>query len=78
MAILDKESKTFGRKQYHIQLSPGDVGEYVLLPGDPARSDRVAGYLENAKLVGNNREHRTFTDISRRKLDMILLSSKGL
>ena len=61
MAILDKESKTFGRKQYHIQLSPGDVGEYVLLPGDPARSDRVAGYLENAKLVGNNREHRTFT-----------------
>ena len=23
--------------QYHVQLKPGDVGRYVLLPGDPAR-----------------------------------------
>ena len=58
---LDKESKTLGKRQYHIQLSPGDIGEYVLLPGDPARSDRVASYLDDAKLVGNNREHRSFT-----------------
>ena len=59
--LLDKEAKTLGRKQYHIQLSPGDIGEYVLLPGDPARSDRVASYLDDAKLVGHNREHRSFT-----------------
>ena len=39
---LDKESKTLGKKQYHIHLKPGDIGKYVLLPGDPARSDRVA------------------------------------
>ena len=58
---LDKESKTAGKKQYHIHLKPGDIGNYVLLPGDPARSDRVAQYLENAELVANNREHRTFT-----------------
>ena len=25
-------------KQYHIQLKKGDVGKYVLLPGDPGRS----------------------------------------
>ena len=41
---LDKESKTAGKKQYHIHLKPGDIGKYVLLPGDPARSDRVAKY----------------------------------
>lgn len=58
---LDKESKTLGKKQYHIHLKPGDIGKYVLLPGDPARSDRVAEYLEDARLVANNREHRTFT-----------------
>ena len=58
---LDKESKTLGKKQYHIHLKPGDIGKYVLLPGDPARSDRVAKYLDNAELVANNREHRTFT-----------------
>ena len=32
---LDKESKTLGKKQYHIHLKPGDIGKYVLLPGDP-------------------------------------------
>ena len=24
-------------RQYHIQVAPGEVGEYVLLPGDPKR-----------------------------------------
>ena len=58
---LDKSAVTLGQKQYHIALSPGDIGDYVLLPGDPARSDRVAQYLEDAQLVGHNREHRSFT-----------------
>ena len=58
---LNKDEKTLGKRQYHIHLQPGDIGKYVLLPGDPARSDRVANYLEDAKLVANNREHRTFT-----------------
>jgi len=58
---LNKEEMTLGKRQYHIHCSPGDVGKYVLLPGDPKRSDIVAGYLEDAKLVADNREHRTFT-----------------
>ncbi len=61
MELLNKEEKTLGKRQYHIHLSPGEIGEYVLLPGDPARSDRVAKYLENAELMAMNREHRTFT-----------------
>ncbi len=59
--ILNKNEVTMGQKQYHIALSPGEIGEYVLLPGDPARSDIVATYLDDAKLMANNREHRTFT-----------------
>jgi uridine phosphorylase len=58
---LDKSAITKNTKQYHIELDVGDIGEYVLLPGDPARSDRVAKYLDDAKLVANHREHRTFT-----------------
>lgn len=58
---LDKKSVTLGQKQYHIALSPGDIGEYVLLPGDPARSDIAAKYLDDARLMASNREHRTFT-----------------
>ena len=23
--------------QYHLQIRPGDVGKYVILPGDPKR-----------------------------------------
>lgn len=61
MSILDKNEKTLGKKQYHIHVSPGEIGKYVLLPGDPARSDRVAAYLDDVELVANNREHRTFT-----------------
>lgn len=59
--MLNKDEKTIGKRQYHIHLSPGDIGEYVLLPGDPARSNRVAKYLDDAVLVAENREHRTFT-----------------
>lgn len=58
---IDKNAVTLGQKQYHIALEQGDIGEYVLLPGDPARSDIVAKYLDNAELKANNREHRTFT-----------------
>ena len=61
MGQFNKHEVTKGVKQYHIALSPGDIGEYVLLPGDPARSDRVAKYLDDAQLMANHREHRTFT-----------------
>ena len=61
MGQINKHEVTKGVKQYHIALSPGDIGEYVLLPGDPARSDRVAKYLDDAQLMANHREHRTFT-----------------
>jgi len=61
MPTLDKKRVTQGRPQYHVHLKPGDVGRYVLLPGDPARCDRVAVRLEDAVLVANHREYRTFT-----------------
>ncbi len=61
MSILNKNQVTKDAIQYHIALKPGDVGEYVLLPGDPARADIVAKFLDDAKFVANHREHRTFT-----------------
>jgi uridine phosphorylase len=61
MGVLNKAEVTLGQKQYHIALNVGDIGEYVLLPGDPMRSDRVAKYLDNPQFIAHNREHRTFT-----------------
>jgi len=46
---------------YHIQLRPGDAGRYVLLPGDPGRSERIAGYFDNPKFIASNREYCTWT-----------------
>ncbi len=47
--------------QYHIQLRPGDVGRYVLLPGDPKRCAKIAAYFDNPVLVADNREYVTYT-----------------
>ncbi|MGM9946462.1 uridine phosphorylase [Floccifex sp.] len=48
-------------KQYHIQLKPGDVGEYVLLPGDPKRCAIIAQYFDNPVFVADSREFVTYT-----------------
>ena len=48
-------------QQYHICCRPGDVGRYVLLPGDPFRTDYIASFLDDPKLVAHNREHKTWT-----------------
>lgn len=47
--------------QYHINMRSGDVGRYVLLPGDPGRTEIIASYFDDAQEVAHNREHRTFT-----------------
>lgn len=48
-------------KQYHIQCREGDVGRYVLLPGDPFRTDKIAAMFDDAELVAHNRECKTWT-----------------
>lgn len=48
-------------RQYHIGLRKGDVGKYVILPGDPKRCQKIAQYFENPQLVGDNREFVTYT-----------------
>ena len=44
-------------KQYHINVSKGDVGRYCILPGDPARCEKIAAYLDDPRHVGTNREY---------------------
>lgn len=56
-----KETLNARGEQYHICCKKGDVGRYVLLPGDPFRTDMIAAQLENPVLVAHNREHKTWT-----------------
>lgn len=48
-------------KQYHIQVAKGEVGRYVILPGDPKRCEKIARYLDDAALVADSREFVTYT-----------------
>ncbi len=48
-------------KLYHIQVAPGEVGKYVILPGDPKRCSKIAEYLEDPVLIADNREFVTYT-----------------
>lgn len=48
-------------RQYHIHCAPGEVGRYVILPGDPGRCASIAAYFDDAKLIAQNREYTTYT-----------------
>ena len=48
-------------RQYHIQVAKGEVGKYVLLPGDPKRCKLIAQYFDDPKLVADSREYVTYT-----------------
>lgn len=50
-----------GERQYHIDLAPGEVAEYILLPGDPDRTDRIATMLEDIEV---HRRHREFNSVT--------------
>lgn len=48
-------------KEYHTQVGPGDVGRYVIMPGDPKRCAKIAKHFDNAVLVADSREYVTYT-----------------
>jgi uridine phosphorylase len=50
-----------GERQYHIGLGPGELAEYILLPGDPERTAKIARLLDNVEL---ERHHREFASVT--------------
>ncbi|MDO5329541.1 MAG: uridine phosphorylase [Coriobacteriia bacterium] len=47
--------------QYHIRCKRGDVGKYVILPGDPGRCEAIAEHFDDAHHVAYNREFNIYT-----------------
>ncbi len=58
-----------GKRQYHIGLGPGELAEYILLPGDPDRTAHVARRLDSIELEGR---HREFASVTGRYRDLRL------
>jgi uridine phosphorylase len=55
MAIPD------GERQYHIGLGPGDLAEYILLPGDQDRTSVIASRFDSIELEHRHREFASAT-----------------
>ncbi|HVE14559.1 MAG TPA: nucleoside phosphorylase [Elusimicrobiota bacterium] len=49
------------KRQYHIDLGPGEVAPTILLCGDPERADRVAKHFDKVRLRRAHREYVTVT-----------------
>lgn len=63
-------------QQYHIELSRGDVGRYVILPGDPGRVEMIANFLDNPRKVAHHREFVTYTGYLNG--EMVSITSTGI
>jgi uridine phosphorylase len=50
-----------GERQYHIGLGPGDLAEYILLPGDPDRVARIAARFDS---IERQHRHREFASVT--------------
>jgi uridine phosphorylase len=48
-------------RQYHIDLGPDDLAEYILLPGDQDRTPRVAERFESIEFQKRHREFASAT-----------------
>lgn len=48
-------------EEFHLKITEGDVGKYVILCGDPGRCEKIAKYFDEAQFVGSNREYTIYT-----------------
>ncbi len=50
-----------GDRQYHIGLGPGELAEYILLPGDQDRTARIAERFDS---IEREHRHREFASVT--------------
>lgn len=56
---ISARAPVIGGKQYHIDCGPGDISPFVLLPGDPARVNKIASVWDTSHEVAYHREYHT-------------------
>ena len=47
--------------EFHLKIKSGDIGRYVILPGDPGRCEKIAALFDNPVKIASNREFTTYT-----------------
>ncbi|HEX5241168.1 MAG TPA: nucleoside phosphorylase [Candidatus Limnocylindrales bacterium] len=62
MATADRRvALPTGERQYHIGLGPGELADYILLPGDPDRTPKIAALLDDVEREHRHREFASAT-----------------
>jgi uridine phosphorylase len=54
-----------GERQYHIGLGPGELAEYILLPGDPERTAVISDLFDSVEREHRHREFASVTGMFR-------------
>ena len=54
-----------GERQYHIGLGPDELADYILLPGDQDRVERVASRFDSVERTHRHREFASATGLYR-------------
>ena len=63
----------------HINASPDDFGDYVLMPGDPHRSRFIAeNYMSDARLINDVRSVQGYTGFYNGKKVSVMASGMGM
>jgi len=64
------------RKMHHLQIEPGQIGEFIIMPDDPGRCHLIAEHFENPQLIAQSREYITYT--GKYKGLMVSVTSTGM
>ena len=47
-------------EEFHLKITSGDIGKYVILCGDPGRCETIAQYFDNPVFLKSNREYTIY------------------
>jgi len=64
-------------KQYHIDFDDSHGARYAILPGDPARVEKIASYLDNPRFFHQNREYTTWLGSLSGETVMVISTGMG-
>jgi DeoD family purine-nucleoside phosphorylase len=66
------------KRLYHLKIKPQDISKFVLLPGDPQRTEYIANkFLNQAKPVNEYRGLKAYTGSYNKKMVSVVTSGMG-
>ena len=62
---------------FHLHLKPENIGRQIILVGDPARVDTIAGFFDKVDFTVQNREFKTITGFYKQKKISVISTGIG-